>query len=117
MLRDPTPRRDAVELMVVSPSSEQTTPVAGTPHSVGGGVGLAWLLLVSLRGRDETSSVSVGKTANWTQCCRGNELALLAEEAKEESQTNKNRKLPGRSKSLLPPPTFHASSGAPIVRA
>lgn len=38
--------------------------MAGTPHSAGGR-GLAWLLLVSLGGGDETSSVSVGKTAHW----------------------------------------------------
>ena len=59
MLDSPTLRRGVVQLLLVSPSSEERAHVAGAPHSKGR---IAWLLLVSLSGH-----VSVGKTANWTQ--------------------------------------------------
>ena len=104
LVPDPlTLRRAAAQLVLVSPSSEKRAHAAGTPCSAGG---IAWLLPVSLRERDETSSGSVGKTTNGLKSCRGNELALWGEEASRGSHADKNRKLPGRSKSLLPPPTL-----------
>lgn len=64
MLGPPNTRKGAAQLVLVSLSSEKGTQVAGMPHSEGN---VAWLVLESLGKCDETSSVSVGKTANWIQ--------------------------------------------------